>query len=127
MTLKVRLTVAASFFLVALVFLIFSPTWSKNNNILDDTVDWSQVVDDPDVHMTFNLLMLRDARWSADALQKDDAFAKKILEKRFNVTLNYDLISPSVYERKGALVKASGSIPDIFTEFSGQLSSTIIR
>ena len=125
MTLKVRLTVAASFFLVALAFLIFTPTWSKKNNILDDTVDWSQVVDDPDVHMTYNLLMHRDARWSADALLKDDAFAKRILEKRFNVTLNYDLISPSVYERKGALVKASGSIPDIFTEFSGQLSSSV--
>ena len=86
--LKVRLTVAASFFLVALVFLIFSPTWSKNNNILDDTVDWSQVVDDPDVHMTFNLLMHRDARWSADALLRDNAFAKRILEKKIVIKKN---------------------------------------
>ena len=125
MTPKVRFTAFALFFLIVLTFLFFSPSWFNKNNALNNTVNWSNVVDDPDEHMTFNLLMHRDARWSADALLKEDAFAKRILEKRFNVTLNYDLISPSVYERKGALVKASGSIPDIFTEFSGQLSSSI--
>ena len=118
---------AALVFSVLIVFLLlaYTPNWLNKQDQVDKSIDWSTVVDDPDEHMTFNLLMHRDARWSTEALLREDAFAKRLIEKRFNVTLKYDLISPSVYERKGALVKASGSIPDIFTEFTGQITSSV--
>lgn len=122
-----RVITAVTVFIMLLVvlLLVYTPNWLNKSDQLDNSIDWSKVVDDPDEHMTFNLLMHRDARWSSEARLHEDAFAKRLLEKRFNVTLNYSLVSPSVYERKGALVKASGTIPDIFTEFTGQLKNSV--
>ena len=105
---------AALVFSVLIVFLLlaYTPNWLNKQDQVDKSIDWSTVVDDPDEHMTFNLLMHRDARWSTEALLREDAFAKRLIEKRFNVTLKYDLISPSVYERKGCLLYTSPSPRD---------------
>ena len=97
MNLTIKIAAAVFIVLMICVLLIYTPEWLNKRVQLDNSIDWSKVEDDPDEHMTFNLLMHRDARWSSEALLKKDAFAKRLLEKRFNVTLNYDLISPSVY------------------------------
>ncbi len=57
-----------------------------------------------------------DAVDSPDALLKEDAYAKRLLEEHFNVTLIYKMVEPATYERKAALVKASGFIHDVLIE-----------
>lgn len=96
---------------VALVLFILSviPTWHSRKN-KNQTIDWSQVVDHPERHMTFELVD------PSPTLLDSNAFAKKLLEERFNITLNYTSIDPVSYRRKGPLSLSAGIIPDIFTQ-----------
>ena len=94
------------------VILIF-PSWSqyKNNNL--NNIDWSKVIDDPNIHLTYELV--ETALYQAQMLDSN-AYAKNLLEERFNITLNYSTIDPVSYNRKGPLSLASGIIPDIFQQ-----------
>lgn len=94
------------------VILIF-PSWSqyKNNNL--NNIDWSKVIDDPNIHLTYELV--ETALYQAHMLDSN-AYAKNLLEERFNITLNYSTIDPVSYNRKGPLSLASGIIPDVFRQ-----------
>ena len=79
--------------------LIF-PSWSqyKNNNL--NNIDWSKVIDDPNIHLTYELV--ETALYQAHMLDSN-AYVKNLLEERFNITLNYSTIDPVSYNRKGPL------------------------
>ena len=100
---------AAVFFFVILIFpSIYQHTIKNSYNI-----DWSKVVDDPNIHLTYELV--ETATYEAQMLDSN-AYAKNLLEEHFNITLNYSTIDPVSYNRKGPLSLASGIIPDVFQQ-----------
>ena len=103
--------IAAAVF-VLFVILIF-PSWSQYTNKNSYNIDWSKVIDDPNIHLTYELV--ETATYEAQMLDSN-AYAKNLLEERFNITLNYNTIDPVSYNRKGPLSLASGIIPDVFEQ-----------
>ena len=105
----IAIVAALLFIFVILIF----PSWSqyKNNNL--NNIDWSKVIDDPNIHLTYELV--ETALYQAQMLDSN-AYAKNLLEERFNITLNYSTIDPVSYNRKGPLSLASGIIPDVFRQ-----------
>ena len=115
---------------IAIIIIIFwvvlkLPSWNKEKIESDQLIDWSKVTDDPNEHLDFELIMPSDAIDSPDAHLREDAYAKRVLEERFNVTLNYEMVDPATYDRKAALVKASGFIHDVLIEETSMLKSSI--
>ena len=116
--------------IIAIVLILFwvtlkFPSWNKENIESVQIIDWSKVTDDPNQHLDFELIMPGDAIDSPDAHLKEDAYAKRLLEERFNVTLNYKMVDAATYDRKAALVKASGFIHDVLIEETSMLKSSI--
>ena len=69
-----------------ILFLITKfPDWKKNKNS-KSYIDWSTVVDDPNEHLLYDLL---DVYEFSPGKLDSSAFVKKLLEKRFNITLNH--------------------------------------
>ena len=102
----IAIAAAALFIFLILVF----PSWSKHTPY---NIDWSKVTDDPDIHLTYELV--EAASYEAHMLDSS-AYAKTVLEARFNITLNYSTIDPVSYNRKGPLSLAAGLIPDVFQQ-----------
>ena len=75
-------------FTVALWAIFKYPSWKKEKIESNRLIDWSKVTDDPNEHLDFELVLPGDATDSPDAHLKEDAYAKRLLEERFNVTLN---------------------------------------
>ena len=96
------------------------PAWLQNEDQENADIDWSQIVDDPEEHLTFTLVQA--ARYQ-DAMLEENAYAIEVLENRFNVTLNYTMIDPVAYNRKGPLSWAAGIIPDVFIQSATLMGS----
>lgn len=118
MTIRIGITLA--FLLLVVWVFAMLPAWLKDSDSDSPEIDWSQVVDDPDEHLTFTLV---ESATYQDAMMEENAYIKEVLEKRFNVTLNYTSIDPVSYNRKGPLSWAAGLIPDIFVQASSLLGS----
>ncbi len=112
-------------FTIALWAIFKYPSWKKEKIESNRLIDWSKVTDDPNEHLDFELVMPGDATDSPDAHLKVDAYAKRLLEERFNVTLNYSMVDVATYERKAALVKSSGFIHDVLIEETSMLKSSV--
>ena len=101
---------------VAIFFLAIIPTIKGRANN-QRFVEWSEVVDDPEKHLTFNIISFHSPGW-----QGKESFAVKLLEERFNITLNYDAIDRVSFNNKGPLAMAAGIIPDVFPQSYSVLS-----
>ena len=49
------------------------PSWNKESIESDQIIDWSNVKDDPNEHLEFELIMPGDAVDSPDALLKEES------------------------------------------------------
>jgi putative aldouronate transport system substrate-binding protein len=78
--------------------------------------DWDAVTDDGSAHLTYHIVM--PAKGIAA-----DAYAKRVLEQRFNITLNYTTVDATAYAQKKPLLLASGNIPDVFNETGAGLAT----
>ena len=79
-----KITAIAVTVLVFFVILKF-PSWSRYINKNRYNIDWLKVIDDPNVHLTYELV--ETATYEAQMLDSN-AYAKNLLEERFNITLN---------------------------------------
>ena len=107
-------------FILLLVLLIKYPDWIKNNDP-SNNIDWSSVVDNTDEPYDYNMI---DRFFWTESQIDTNAFVKKLLENRFNISITYKHIKWTSYERQALFRWASGDIPDIFRQNSQQLKTS---
>jgi hypothetical protein len=102
-----------------ILFLITKfPDWKKNKNS-KSYIDWSTVVDDPNEHLLYDLLDVYE--FSLGKLDSS-SFVKKLLEKRFNITLNHKPYNYYKYQNFRSFSLVAGDIPDLFVQNSTSLN-----
>ena len=107
-------------FILLLLLLIKYPDWIKNNDS-SNNIDWSSVVEDADEAYDYNMV---DRFFWTESQIDTNAFVKKLLENRFNISITYKHIKWTSYERQALFRWASGDIPDIFRQNPQQLKTS---
>ena len=107
-------------FILFLVLLIKYPDWLKNNDP-GNNINWSSVVEDADEAYDYNMV---DRFYWTESQIDTNAFVKKLLENRFNISITYKHIKWTSYEKQALFRWASGDIPDIFRQSSQQLKTS---
>ncbi|MHC4886008.1 MAG: type 2 periplasmic-binding domain-containing protein [Planctomycetota bacterium] len=78
-------------------------------------VDWGSVEDDLSEHLTLRVIAPSDKILP-------DALPIRLIEERFNVTMDFGQIHPTAWAKKKPMLLASGRIPDIFFDSGTGLS-----
>ena len=104
------------FFLFVIIILIFPFIKGKKSV---QTIDWSTVADDPNKNLSYNVFSVYVF---SPAILDSNAFVKKLLEKRFNITINHKPYSSHKYANYRSFSFVAGDIPDVFVQNSVSLN-----
>ena len=100
-----------------MIILLIFPFIKEQKSI--HTIDWSTVADDPNDHLVYNVLNVYEF---SPGILDSNAFVKKLLEKRFNISINHKPYSYYKYQNYRSFSLVAGDIPDVFVQNSVSLN-----